>query len=37
MPDIYADTRTADRDTQGMLADAMITCAADKALTTMRG
>ncbi len=36
MPDIYAEIRAADRDTQGMLADAMITRAADGALTAMR-
>ena len=36
MLDLYAEIRTADRETQGMLADAMITRAADGALTTMR-
>ena len=36
MPDIYAEIRTTDRDTQEMLADAMVTRASDKTLTTMR-
>ncbi|WP_179141935.1 hypothetical protein [Salibaculum halophilum] len=36
IPDICTEIRTADRDTQGVLADAMITRAAYGALTAMR-